>query len=92
MFRSRFIEIQADSRCAGVPADGGVLCLPFSVALSSFVAAEVAVTQVWFGLSATTTWLCLGIESSFFYLTVVYCLEMLFAISEGRFLLMNFRL
>ena len=90
--RSRFVEIQAIWRCVGVPAGGGVLCLPFSVALGSFVAAAVAVTPVWFGLSGATSWLCLGIGPSFFCPIVAHCLEMLFAISAGRFLLMNFRL
>ena len=56
MLRSRFVEIQAIWRCAGVPAGGGVLCLPFSVALGSFVATAVAVPPVWLGLSGDTYW------------------------------------
>ena len=66
MLRSRFIEIQAGSRCVGVPARGEVLRLPFSVSLGSLVAAAVALTPVWFDLSGATYWLCLGIGSSFF--------------------------
>ena len=66
MFRSRFIEIPADSRCSGVPVGGGVPCLPFWVALRSFVADAVAVMLVWLGLSAATSWFCLAIEPAFY--------------------------
>ena len=38
------------------------------------------------------SWLCLGIGPSFFCPIVAHCLEMLFAISAGRILLMNFKL
>ena len=91
MFRSRFIEIQADSRCSGIPAGGGDLCWSFSVALHS-LAAAAAVMPVWLGLPAATSWLCLGIGPSFFCPIVAHCLEMLFASSAGRILLMNFKL
>ena len=72
MFRSRFIEIQADSRCSGIPAGGGVLCWSFSVALHSLAAAAAAVMPVWLGLPAATSWFCLGIELAFFYPLVMY--------------------
>ena len=89
--RSRFVEIQAIWRCVGVPAGGGVLCLPFSVALGSFVAAMVAVLLVWLCLSGDTHWLCLGIGLLFSGLIVAHCFELVFAISSGRVLRMNFK-
>ena len=72
MFRSRFIEIQADSRYSGIPAGGGVLSWSFSVALHSLAAAAAAVMPVWLGLPAATSWFCLGIEPAFFYPLVMY--------------------